>query len=263
MTRSSAGKLYHPINRRSFLHVAAGALAAPLVANQASAGTPGIDNAIPQCPVGFVDQHDIVAAAAEDAMPLQHRVIPAEQLRSGDRRLTSKGVRLQFGGIRLPEGHLADRLKEVNLDLSMEVPGCDTDSIPWHLWSYSNRGVLNVSGGVDAFVPLRYDGSLVFDMTVQWANEPVRAYQAKLTAGREGGVPKLRAGTYCMTVPDGSRQHSSDWKSVRWQETGNTARAGLYLPARPETQSTDGVPVPFAHLVFMIAEGSSEAVINA
>jgi len=263
MTRSSSDVPFLPMNRRSFLHVAAGALAAPLVATQASARTAGIENLIPQCPVGFVDRHELMTSTAEDAAPLQRRVIPAEQLRHGDQGLAARGVRIQFGGIRLPEGRLANSLIEIKLDLSMEVPDCETDSIPWHMWSYSNSGVLSASGGVDAFVPLRNDGSLVFDMTVQWGNGPVRTYQAKLTTGRAGGVPKLRPGTYCMAVPDGGHQHRSDWKSARWQDAGNAACAGLYLPTQPETQSTTEVPVSFAHLVFTIDDGSTKTSVSA
>lgn len=263
MTRSGADVQFHPMNRRSFLHVAAGALAAPLVATQASAGTVGVENAVPQCPVGFVASAETSTPPTADGMPLQRRVVPAEQLRHGDRRLAARGVRMQFEGIRLPEGRLADRLRELKLDLSMEVPHCDTDSIPWHLWSYSNSGVLSASGGVDAFVPLRNDGSLVFDMNVQWAGGPMRVYQAKLTTGGTRGVPKLQAGTYCITVPDGERGFPSAWQSTRWHDSGDPARDGLYLPVRPETQSTCKVPVPFAHLVFTIDRGSPEALVNA
>lgn len=283
MSQVSSDLQSQAINRRSFLQAAAGALTVPLIGAQASAATSATAIStpvaiIPQSPVGYVKREDLATAVADYGAPRQHSVIPAEHIRRGDERLTAQPIRLQIAGIRLPEiagiklpeisgiglpeGHVERHLRSLTLSLSMEVPGCDTDSIPWHLWSYSNQGVLNVSGGVDAYVPVRNDGTLLFDMKVQWGNESARAYQAKLTTGHERGVAKLHAGTYCIAVPDG-RRFPSAWHSARWQDNEDEARSGLCAKAYPESQSTSEVPAPFAHLVFTIDHGPLKAESNA
>lgn len=257
--------LSDPISRRSFLHVSTGALATQWIvaksfAETRATPTSAIAATVPQCPVGLVDRsHENMTSLGADSVAPQRRIIPAERLRSGDPRLASQGIRLQCAGIRLPEGRVSRQLRSLTLDLAMEVPGTASGTVPWKLWSYSNQRIKYVSGNVDVYVPLRGDGSLVFDMTVQWGAEPARNYQAKLTTGHSHDVSKLCPGTYCIAVPDGECQFPSAWRSARWEDSANAARGGLYLPASAEANPKAGVPVPFAHLVFIIEEASTEA----
>jgi hypothetical protein len=255
MAREKVLKQIKPVGRRSFLQMAAGAVAFPWVGAQASTALNpqskgAIPENVPQCPVGFVKPRKLNSAIGGDVALAQQRIIPAERLWYGDSQLKADGVRLQFEGIRLPDVQLSERLQSLTVDLVMDT--ADAGSIPWNLWSYSNFDIQNMGGGLDILVPLRNDGSLLLDMTVQWDGLPSQRYQAALTTGRAWTLPKLCPGTYCIPVAHEEVRFPAAWNQTRWEDTGDVSHGAMCLPAHTCAPATAGTPVSFPHLVFTV-----------
>jgi len=191
------------LDRRAFMQVSMSGIAVQWLGASALARPVTKAPAVSRCLVGFVDTLDFSELDHGGHAMTQQSVVPAERLTNGDLGLEAQGVCLRFHGIQFPEGWASESLEVLTVDLEMQVGDSAAETIPWHLWTYSNQEVLNVSGEVRANVPLRPDGSLRFSVTVQSRSEPPQQYQIKLTTGSEPGIPKLRTGTYCVSVPDG------------------------------------------------------------
>jgi hypothetical protein len=202
MARTEEMHAQHPINRRTFLMNATGCVAVPWLVSTASAAPLPVIQVAPRCRVGFIDHHHSAISRNQDIAAARQWEIPAEQITHGDSRLNAQGVRLHFRGIHFADDRASCDLHSLTLDLEMQVDGAAADSIPWHLWTYSNREVLNVSGDVHARVPLRDDGSLLFTVTTHSESQSPSAHSIKLTTGSDRGVPKLRLGTYVIAVPN-------------------------------------------------------------
>lgn len=244
MSRVRSVRQSRSFNRRTFLKVASAGAAVHLMPKQPFASAEALPDSVSTFPVGILESSGEPTGPSGVGTLSQRRVIPAEQLPGGDPRVRAQGVRLHFHGIQFPAESRSRNLKLLMLDLETEVGDTQVDSIPWHFWTYSNQGILNVSGEVIAQIPLRNDGSLLFTMTVQSGVDAPRTCQAKLTTGRERGLPKLRSATYYMAVPDGDTRLPPNWETA------------LVLPAN-SSHAAPVVSAPFPYLMFTLADASS------
>jgi hypothetical protein len=218
MRDSSPVQSTNSISRRSFLHVTSGVLAATVLSESAFAesnSTAQSTNSVrsKNCAIGYVD-----AGPAGSGDDMRNPVIDARKLWRGEKMFATQGITLDFQGIRFPHELMAAQLSSVQVDLPFQVNGVDSNSIPWHMWSFSNRDVRNVSGGVTTNVPIGDNGALTFNIALEWTEGEVEHYQAVLSTGFRPGAAKLQSGTYCIALPSVSGVTKSPWSRAQWDE---------------------------------------------
>jgi hypothetical protein len=152
---------------------------------------------------------------AKDLSP-SVRLISAEKLGAGDRRLIEQGVKLTIHGM-IGHGNSCTATGLRMFDLLVKYKGQEVDSA-WRAWSTELAPMPNVSPAVTAVVPVNQDGlELIAEMVCEDDSQTTTSTRVPiiLSVTEEPFKPKLRRGVYFLPVMAPPAQAAPSWRQCR------------------------------------------------
>lgn len=184
-----------------------------------------------------------------------------------DPSLTPDGIRVTLEG-RVPvAGPL--RFLDVRVVMPSDPP------VEFHAWGHDGRNEANVStsAGIGFFLPLTAGGTLRLvgeahyllpgraGQVVGTDEKPLyvkRPFTADLSLGGGRG-PKLRAGTYLLSLPPGATGQAPAWSGLRFGEVEGAGGGGVRGAGR---RRADGAlnPAAFPYLILTVEKAPPETL---
>lgn len=184
-----------------------------------------------------------------------------------DPSLTQAGIRVTLEGQLPVDGPL--RFLDVRVVMPSNPP------VEFHAWGHDGRNQANIatSAGVGFFVPLTAGGALRLmgeahyllpgraGKVVGTGEKPLyvkRPFTADLSLGGGRG-PKLRTGTFLLSLPPSATGQAPAWNGLRFGEVEGAGGVGVLGAGRRRADGTLD-PATFPYLVLTVEKASPETL---